>query len=123
MPNSVDLVMLFMNDQGMNQLLSSNWKIGGEGWSAAGPVGRDASASTIGSCVRRFLPTPARAACSPDSPLNGANVRQDDDSTRAFYGKDYDFRTILTGKVVSPPQAREFLASVRQNFREANAAQ
>ena len=41
--------------------------------------------------------------------------------TRAFYGKDFDFRTLLTGKVPAPAQAHDFLASVRHNFREANA--
>src|SRR5512146_2015193 len=88
---SVDLVMLVMNDQGMQQLLSANWKLGGEGSVAAGPAGRDDS----------------------------ANVRQDDDSTKAFYEKDYDFRTLLAGNVQPPAQAHDFLASVRRNFREA----
>ena len=120
---SIDLVMLFMNDQGVNQLLESNWKIGGEGSIAAGPVGREASANTDWKLRSQILTYSRTRGLFAGLTLNGANVRQDDDSTQAFYGKNYDFRTILTGKVPSPPQAREFLASVRQNFREANAAQ
>jgi len=42
----VDLVMLIMNDQGLQHLLSSKFKISGEGSAAAGPVGRHASAGT-----------------------------------------------------------------------------
>ncbi len=120
---SVDLVMLFMNDQGMNQLLSSNWKIGGEGSVAAGPVGREASASTDWKLRAQVLTYSRARGLFAGLTLNGANVRQDDDSTQSFYGKNYDFRTLLTGKVAVPAQASSFLASVRQNFREANAAQ
>lgn len=118
---SVDLVMLFMNDQGMNQLLQSNWKIGGEASVAAGPVGREASANTDWKLRSQVLTYSRTRGLFAGLTLNGANVRQDDDSTRAFYGRDYDFRTLLTGKVPAPTQARDFLASVRTNFREANA--
>ncbi len=118
---SVDLVMLIMNDKGMSDLLSSNWKLGGEASVAAGPVGREASANTDWKLRSQVLTYSRTRGLFAGLTLNGANVRQDDDSTRAFYGKDYDFRTLLTGKVPPPTQAREFLASVRQNFREANA--
>src|SRR5512140_2182460 len=113
---SVDLVMLFMNDQGMNQLLSSNWKIGGEGSIAAGPVGREASANTDWKLRSQVLTYSRTRGLFAGLTLNGANVRQDDDSTKAFYGKNYDFRTILTGQIPSPPQANDFIASVRKNF-------
>lgn len=42
----VDLVMLAMNDQGLQHLLSSKFQLSGEGSVAAGPVGRHASAGT-----------------------------------------------------------------------------
>ena len=42
----VDLVMLVMNDQGFQHLLSSKFQLTGEGSAAAGPVGRHASAGT-----------------------------------------------------------------------------
>src|SRR5450755_963575 len=43
---AVDLVMLVMNDQGFQHLLSSKFELTGEGSVAAGPVGRHASAGT-----------------------------------------------------------------------------
>jgi lipid-binding SYLF domain-containing protein len=120
---SVDLVMLVMNDKGMQQLLSANWKLSGEGSVAAGPVGRDASANTDWKLRAQILTYSRTRGLFAGLTLNGANVRQDDDSTRAFYQKDYSFRTLLSGNVPPPPQSRDFLASVRRNFREANAAQ
>lgn len=120
---SVDLVMLFMNQKGVDQLLQANWKVGGQASVAAGPVGREASASTDWKLRSQILTYSRTKGLFAGLSLSGANVRQDDDSTKAFYGKDYDFRTLLGGKIQPPTQAREFLASVRQNFREANAAQ
>ena len=120
---SVDLVMLIMNNKGMDQLLSANWKLGGEGSVAAGPVGRDASANTDWKLRSEVLTYSRTRGLFAGLTLSGANVREDDDSTRAFYGKDYDFRTLLAGNVRPPSQAQDFLASVRRNFREANAAQ
>src|SRR5450759_5634997 len=43
---AVDLVMLIMNKNGMNNLLSSQFKLGADASAAAGPVGRHASANT-----------------------------------------------------------------------------
>lgn len=119
---SVDLVMLAMNDQGMNQMLDSNWKVGASAGVAAGPIGREASANTDWKLRSQILTYSRTRGLFAGLDLSGANVRQDDDSTKSFYGQDYDFRTLLTGKVQPPSQARPFLASVRQNFREANAS-
>ena len=119
---SVDLVMLVMNQKGMDQLLSANWKLGGGASVAAGPVGRDASANTDWKLRSQVLTYSRTRGVFAGLTLSGANIREDDDSTRSFYGKDYDFRTLLAGNVPPPPQSRDFLASVRRNFREANAA-
>jgi osmotically-inducible protein OsmY len=53
--------------------------------------------------------------------LNGAAIHQDDDATRALYGKEVPFRSILTGKVPAPAGAEAFLAAVRKNFVVARA--
>lgn len=120
---AVDLVMLFMNEQGVKQLMAANWKIGAEAGIAAGPVGREAQAGTDYKLDAQVLTYSRTKGLFAGLNLSGANVRQDDESTQAVYGRNYDFRTLLTGKVPPPPAATTFLASVRQNFREANAAQ
>jgi lipid-binding SYLF domain-containing protein len=43
---AIDLVMLVMNQKGMDHLLSSKFKIGAEATGAAGPIGRAAAADT-----------------------------------------------------------------------------
>ncbi len=116
---SVDLVMLFMSDEGAKNLMAANWKIGGEASVAAGPVGRHAEAATDWKLNSQILTYSRTRGLFAGLDLNGANVRQDDDSTKAFYGRNYDFRTLLTGQVPTPPAAREFISSVRQNFHEA----
>jgi lipid-binding SYLF domain-containing protein len=118
----VDLVMLFMNKEGADKLLSAEWKIGADAGIAAGPVGRDASANTDWKMNSGILTYSRAKGLFVGATLNGANVRADADSTRAFYGHDASFRAILEGKVAPPPAAHEFLAQIRQNFHEANAA-
>lgn len=116
---SVDLVMMFMTDEGAKNLMSSNWKIGGEASVAAGPIGRHASANTDWKLNNQILTYSRTRGLFAGLELSGANVRQDDDSTKAFYGQNYDFRSVLTGQVKPPASANTFLASIRQNFREA----
>src|SRR5437667_7757442 len=43
---AVDVVMLVMNDQGMEKMLSSKFKIGADASAAAGPVGRAGEGET-----------------------------------------------------------------------------
>lgn len=116
---AVDLVMLFMNDQGMKNLLSSKFNIGGDASVAAGPVGRDASASTDASMQAGILTYSRSRGLFAGLTLNGAGVQVDNESQDAFYGKNVEFANVLTGKVTAPAAANTFLASVRQNFREA----
>lgn len=117
----VDLVMLFMNDAGANKLLQSEWKIGADAGIAAGPIGRDASASTDWKLSSGILTYSRAKGVFAGATLNGANVRADMDAIKSFYGRTYDFRNLLEGKVTPPAAARPFLAQIRQNFHEANA--
>ncbi len=116
---SVDLVMLFMTDEGAKNLMAANWKLGGEASIAAGPIGRHAEAATDWKLNSEILTYSRTRGLFAGLDLNGANVRQDNDSTQAFYGRNYDFRTLLSGQVPTPAAARDFIASVRQNFHEA----
>jgi SH3 domain-containing YSC84-like protein 1 len=119
---SVDLVMLFMTDDGAEKLLSANWKIGADVGVAAGPYGRQGSASTDWKLNTGILTYSKAKGAFIGATLNGANVHVDQKAMRAFYGKkNPGFRDVLSGKVPPPPQAHQFLSSIRQDFREANA--
>jgi lipid-binding SYLF domain-containing protein len=118
----VDLVMLFMNNEGAEKLLAANWKIGADAGIAAGPFGREASANTDWKMNSGILTYSRAKGVFAGATLNGANVRADMDSIKSFYGRPYGFRDLLTGKVTPPPAAHQFLTQIRQNFHEANAA-
>jgi len=118
----VDLVMLFMNDDGAEKLMAANWRIGGDVGIAAGPWGRQGSASTDWKLNTGILTYSRAKGAFIGATLNGANVHVDEKAMRSFYGHHYpNFRNVLTGKVPPPPQAHQFLAAVRHNFHEANA--
>jgi SH3 domain-containing YSC84-like protein 1 len=118
----VDLVMLIMNDQGMKDLLSSKFKLGANGSVAAGPVGRDADASTDWKMKAEVLAYSRTRGLFAGLTLNGAVIKQDDDATRALYSRMVGFRPTLTGQVTAPAAAQQFLATVRQGKTESTAA-
>src|SRR5437763_10312115 len=119
----VDLVMLVMNDQGFQQLLSSKFALSGEGSVAAGPVGRHASAGTDWKMNTEMLTYSRSKGVFAGLTLEGAVVQQDDDSTRAIYGKNMNFRNILSGKVSTPESAAAFIKAVSDAGQQAHIAE
>jgi lipid-binding SYLF domain-containing protein len=119
----VDLVMLVMNDQGFQHLLSSKFALTGEGSVAAGPVGRHASAGTDWKMNTQVLTYSRSKGAFAGLTLEGAVIQQDDDSTRAIYGKHMMFRRILSGKVSTPESAEAFVKAVSNAGQQANIAE
>ena len=119
----VDLVMLVMNDQGFQHLLSSKFQLTGEGSVAAGPVGRHASAGTDWKMNTQVLTYSRSRGVFAGITLEGAVVQQDDDSTRAIYGKHMKFRNILSGKVSTPKSAEAFMKAVSDAGQQARIAE
>jgi lipid-binding SYLF domain-containing protein len=108
----VDLIMLIMNDKGMQQLLSSKFQVSGEGSAAAGPVGRHASAGTDWKLDTQMLTYSRSKGAFAGLTLEGAVIQQDSDSTTAVYGRDVAFKNVLLGKVPTPEMAKPFVQSV-----------
>jgi lipid-binding SYLF domain-containing protein len=115
----VDLVMVVMNDAGLQHLLSSKFQLSGEGSVAAGPVGRHASAGTDWKMESELLTYSRSKGVFAGLTLEGAVVEQDEDSTRAIYGKDTPFRKTLLGEVPSPSSAAPFMAALKSASRQA----
>ncbi|MFL6300142.1 MAG: lipid-binding SYLF domain-containing protein [Terriglobales bacterium] len=111
----VDLVMTIMNEKGMTALLSNKVQLGGDASAAAGPIGRHVSANTDIKADTGILTYSRAKGLFAGATLNGAAIRQDDDSTKAVYGLSGEeaYKRILTGAVPPPPGARAFLATVR----------
>lgn len=110
----VDLVMVIMNDNGMQNMLSSKFKLGVDGSVAAGPVGRHAEGSTDWKMRAEVLTYSRARGLFAGVTVNGASITQDNDATRELYGRLVPFKTILTGAVTMPQGAEAFVASVRK---------
>jgi lipid-binding SYLF domain-containing protein len=117
---SVDLVMLFMNDKGVQALLSSKFELTGEASAAAGPVGRHASAGTDWKMDTEALSYSRTKGLFAGVAVDGAVIQQDNDSTVAFYGKNVSFRKTLSGEVHAPASSDSFLSEVRAAVSQAN---
>lgn len=116
---SVDLVMIFLGDAGMQQLLTSQFKLGAEGGVAAGPLGREAQASTDWKMKNKILVYSRTKGLFAGIDLSGASVKPDDDSTRAYYETLPPANAILTGQGPRNNNSQIFLSAVRDAFREA----
>jgi len=117
---AVDLVMLIMNKEGMNNLLSSKFKLGADASAAAGPVGRHASADTDWKMRAQVLTYSRARGLFAGLELAGAVIKQDKDSTRDFYGRMVPFKTSLKGQVEAPKAAYPFLSTLAKWAQQAS---
>lgn len=111
---AVDLVMVVTNDRGMEHMLSSHFKLGGDASAAAGPVGRDTAADTDIKMRAEVLTYSRARGLFAGIDLSGTVVEQDKDDTRDLFGKMVSFQDILRGHVPPPPDSEHFLAVVRK---------
>src|ERR1700733_3480899 len=108
---AIDLVLVITNDHGMQHLLASKFKIGGDASAAAGPVGRDAGADTDWKMKAEVLTYSRSRGLFAGIDLSGSSITQDKDETRILYGKFAPFDEILEGKVRRTPSSRPFLSA------------
>ena len=116
---AVDLVMLVMNNDGMQHLLSSQFELGADASVAAGPVGRHAEGDTDWKMRAQVLTYSRARGAFAGATLNGAVIKQDKDSTREFYGHMVTTKAALTGEVDAPTTANAFLTTLAKWAQEA----
>jgi SH3 domain-containing YSC84-like protein 1 len=120
---SVDLVMLAMNDRGMRDLMQNEVELGAGASVAAGPVGRQAQVGTDWKAETGLLMYSRARGLFAGLELSGAAVRHDLDSTVAFYGKPIPAETLLTGKGPNLPDAKKFIQTVASVVRRSKQAE
>jgi lipid-binding SYLF domain-containing protein len=108
---------------GLQHLLSSKIELTGEGSVAAGPVGRHTSAGTDILLNTEVLTYSRSKGVFAGLTLEGAVVEQDNDSTRAIYGKHMMFRNILSGHASTPESAEAFVKAVSDAGHQAHIAE
>ena len=109
-----EVVMLVMNKEGVNRLLSNKFTLGGEAKVAAGPVGRSTTAQTDAAMTAEILSWSRARGVFAGVALDGATLREDDDANKDLYGKAMTNKEILSGSVPAPAGAGPFLAAVKK---------
>jgi SH3 domain-containing YSC84-like protein 1 len=95
---AVDLVLVVMNRRGVENLLRNEFKIGGEASATAGPVGREASASTDIQMRAEILGYSRSRGLFAGATLNGSSVAEDRDANTHFYGQPLSSKEVVSGK-------------------------
>jgi lipid-binding SYLF domain-containing protein len=114
---TIDLVLLVMNEHGMKRLLEDKVALGGEASVAGGPVGRDFRAMTDAQLKAEILSYSRAQGLFAGVNLTGGVLAPDKDNNRDLYGRDVSPKDILVGKTVTTPAAAQpFMAALRRTI-------
>jgi lipid-binding SYLF domain-containing protein len=116
---STDLVLVAMNQKGLQDMLKNKFKIGGDAAASAGPVGRNAQAGTDWKLNAEFLTYSRSKGLFAGLDLDGTVLEQNEDDMAAEYGHPIPFETVLHGGVPVPANARAFVSTVARYFVSA----
>ena len=110
-----DLVLLVMNDSGVQKLLRNKVNLGADASIAAGPLGRRGGVSTDAAVTAEILSYSRSKGLFAGIDLSGGVLRPDGDANTATYGARAMPSTILaTREMSAPPEAAPFLAALRE---------
>jgi SH3 domain-containing YSC84-like protein 1 len=117
---ATDLVLLVMNQRGADSILRSKVKLGGDASIAAGPVGRDASATTDAFMRAEILSYSRTRGLFAGISLEGTTLRPDDDATADVYGRKLTAREIVIGGKIGIPESGRHLVAVLEKHSPVN---
>ncbi|HEV7889079.1 MAG TPA: lipid-binding SYLF domain-containing protein, partial [Pyrinomonadaceae bacterium] len=98
-----DLVLLFMNQDGLNELLKDKFELGAEASAALGPVGREAAAATDALLKAEIISYSRSRGLFAGVDLKGVVIKPDDDLNEAIYRMKA--RELLTGSSENTSQS------------------
>jgi lipid-binding SYLF domain-containing protein len=108
---ATDFVILVMNNRGVESLLHSKVKLGGDASIAAGPKGRTASADTDAYLRSEMLSYSRARGVFAGVSLEGSTLRPDDVANRKLYGKDATAVSIITESKHEAPASGKTLVN------------
>lgn len=110
---SIDLVLLVMNDSGVQKLLRNKVSLGAEASIAGGPIGRDARAATDAQMQAEILSYSRTQGLFAGVNLSGGVVKADPDDNKDLYGPKVTPKAVLVeGTVPAPPVTQPFMAAL-----------
>jgi SH3 domain-containing YSC84-like protein 1 len=114
---SVNLVLLFMNERGVNRLLDNKTTLEAEASAAAGPVGRDARALTDAQLRAEILSYSRTQGLFAGVNVTGGVLKADNDENAGIYGPNATMRDILMDPKVQPPaESAPFLNTLNKTM-------
>ena len=114
---SVDLVYLVMNENGVRHMIANKVSLGAEASAAAGPVGRDTRAMTDAQMKAEILSWSRASGVFAGVNLSGGSLRPDVDTNEAMYGKGVTAKSILVDKKVqATADASPFMRALRRTM-------
>src|SRR5271154_2571734 len=114
---ATDFVFLVMNNRGVESLLHSKVKLGGDASVAAGPKGRTASAETDAYMRSEMLSYSRARGVFAGISLEGTTLRPDEDANHRVYGNDLSAQKIITEPKIDSPASGKALVSRLQKAR------
>ena len=120
---ATDLILLVMNDRGMESILSSKVKLGADASVAAGPKGRDASADTDAWMRAEILSYSRSRGLFAGVSVEGSTLRPDDDANEQIYGHAIKAKQIVRAEHMVVPMAGRQLVNVLQKSAPRNESE
>src|ERR1700730_11049287 len=117
---ATDLILLVMNDKGMESILSSKVKLGADASVAGGPKGRDASADTDAWMRAEILSHSRSRGVFAGISLEGSTLRPDDDASEQVYGHAIKAKDIVRGQKTHVPTTGRHLVRVLEKSAPRN---
>jgi len=119
---ATDFVILVMNDKGARALMKGKAKLGADASVAAGPVGRDAEASTNAAMSAEMLSYSRAQGVFAGVSLAGASLGPDEGANEKLYGKKVDATQIIDGSAGPAPASAKQLLDVLTAKSPTNVA-
>jgi lipid-binding SYLF domain-containing protein len=109
-----DLILLVMNESGVQKLLKNRVNLGADAAVAAGPLVRTGGATTGAVATAEILSYSRSKGLFAGIDLSGGVLRPDDEANKSVYGSSATPSTILaTREISAPPEATSFLSALR----------
>jgi lipid-binding SYLF domain-containing protein len=120
---ATDLILLVMNDRGMESILSSKVKLGADASIAGGPKGRTASADTDAWMRAEILSYSRSRGLFAGVSLEGSTIRPDDDASADVYGHPIKAKDIVRGNGTRVTTSGQALVNALQKSAPKNESE
>jgi lipid-binding SYLF domain-containing protein len=112
---SIDLVLLVMNERGTQKMLRNKVTLGAEASVAAGPVGRDARAATDAQMKAEILSYSRAKGLFAGINISGGVVKSVEEDNEDLYGPGVAPRAVVLGTGITAPASTEpFMAALNR---------